>query len=571
MRYVFLFIVYNVGKLYPTLEQNGRPLLTPSSLVAYCLFLVYGFMLVNDYQGRPSPSFYANEFMDSRMRKTIYDHLLRCYVPSFMMPIFHGLSDTSDPRRTGLEYFPTLAASVFDIDFGRLLPPQAFLFAHNMSCENDTSRNVQAAVESLLSWNVFLNNAENANIYVGQYFSAGTENGSYRSWMYSTLDLLFSPVTGKSILRRTNIQEIPCFNMSISADHSDADRIHNPYIIFLNASDNNAYHTAKFLTEFSAIAKADLNGTFQLGAIPDDQSGVAILNHGYSIYAVPTWHNSKFVLDKIYDVATTNEYVQKIKYLQQPSVPANFAVPQPKDFTDGMRRLYLSLSSTAHKGTDEPKSDKSILFDQDTHEHPNTLYLLPYEEGDTPISYAMLCGLKIESFELDGASVPNPNPLEKLSDNNSQYGQGGLPLTNVVKGFGTADEMAITPLPRAKLRKLYQQVSLDLYDLSQNRLGYVDGTVADTAIPDPLPGFTVVNHVRSFKMLYSKISFKFGSAPPIGSRRLPVWSPYRVIYNEQNSAPLAANIYMLTNFRTMYGTHIPLVETDAPSALIPTS
>jgi uncharacterized membrane protein YqaE (UPF0057 family) len=47
-------------------DQSNRtpppnPLLTPASFVAYCLFQLYGFLLVNDYHGRPNPSFYASE------------------------------------------------------------------------------------------------------------------------------------------------------------------------------------------------------------------------------------------------------------------------------------------------------------------------------------------------------------------------------------------------------------------------------------------------------------------------------------------------------------------------------
>lgn len=570
-RYIFLFIVFNVCKLYPSLEQNGRPLLTPSSLVAYCLFLTYGFMLINDYQGRPHPSFWAHNFMDSRARRTLYESLLRCYVPSFMMPIFHALADTSDPRRTGLEYFATLAGSFFDIDFGRLIPPQVFIFAHNMSTEQDTSRKPEEAIENLLEWAVFRNNATNTEINVAQYFSAATEDGTYYSWMYQTLNLLFSPVTGKSILRRTNIQAIPCFNMNISADHSDVTRNVNPYIIYGNADDNNVFNTDKFIKEFSTIAKTDLDGSYQLGAIPDGLSGLAILNHGYAQTAVPTWHNLKVDASKHDTFITVSTYAQKLGFLQPSTFVPGQKIPLPKDFDAAIRRMFLWTFEKKHDEDKEPKSDRYISFDSDIHEHPPALYLLPYEEGDGPVSYAMIGGLLIESLELDGTSVPLPNPAQKLSDNNSQFAQGAIPLNHVIKGYGSQDETRINAFERAKLRKAQQQISFDLYDLAVNRLGYVDEVVEDANQPNEMPGFQPADHVRGFNRIYSKFSFRLGSALKVDKRRFAVWSPYRFIHDERNTMPQAKDIYMLTNFRAMYGTHVPLVETDAPSAVIPTS
>jgi len=534
--------------------------------------LIYGFMLINDYQGRTRPSYWSNEFMDSTTSKSYYKVLLSCYVPDFMIDIFRGLSDTSDPRRPGLEYFTTLAASIFEYDFGRLIPPQLFLYAHNMSCESDTSRNPSAAITELLSWNIFHDAPRNRDIEAGRYFSAGTSDGTFYSFMFSTLDLLFSPVTGKSILRRSNIQAIPCFNMTIDPTQQDEDYISNPYTMFLNASSDNVYHMMKFMSEFSAFVKQDLKAGHQLGAIPDVTSGIAILNHGYSIYGLPTWHNADFSAEKIFIPITDVKYAAKIKYLQPAPFTVGATIPNPSDPKGMLERLYLRLlNSTSHHKRDEPSSDKLVTFDSDIHVRPNCLWLLPYEEGDGPIGYAMITGSIIESFEIDGASIPMPNPLEKLSDNNSNYGQGAIPMSHVIKGYGTPDDVIVSPLPRAKLRVLLQQVSVDLYDLAQNRIGYVDAEVEDAAVPANLPGFSPVEHIRGFKYIYSKISYRFGTPPPIEKRRLALWSPYRTIHIESNKAPRPQDVYMFSNFRTMYGTHIPLYGTEAPSQIIPSS
>ncbi|KAI1001190.1 hypothetical protein K3495_g7013 [Podosphaera aphanis] len=157
-RYILLFIVYHVKKLYMDKEQNTHPCLTPSSFTVYCLFLTYGFFLVNDYHGRPSPSYYASSFMDSDARAQLFEHLKKAYVPPFMMTLFHGLTDTSDPRRPGLQYFPTFAGSCFCTDFGRIIPPQIFLASHNISAEQDTSRPGINAMNTLMATIIFSSN-----------------------------------------------------------------------------------------------------------------------------------------------------------------------------------------------------------------------------------------------------------------------------------------------------------------------------------------------------------------------------------------------------------------------------
>jgi len=570
-RYIFLYIVYNVGKLYPSLEQNARPVLTPSSMVAYCLFLLYGFMLVNDFQGRPTPSYYAAHFMDSEGRKFLYKSLLSAYVPPFMMIIFKGLADTSDPRRPGLEYFCTLAGTIFETDFGRIIPPQIFLFAHNMSTEADTSRNPSLATQALLSWNVFSYGTTNTNIPVGKYFSAGTQDGTWHSWMYSTLYYLFAPVCGKSILRRSNIQEISVNTTRISITQVETAYTWNPYIMFLAAEGALSFNTAKFINEFSAIAKADLKATFQLGAVPDDLNGVAILNHGYTTFSLPTMHNDSFANDKINIEASVDEYSTRLSFLK-PSEPTPITtIDYVKDFGSAARSFFLVTPSKVYDPESDPDSEQFIEFDEDRDIYPACLWLLPYEEGDGPITYAMLSGLLIESFEIDGTSVPAPNPSEKLSDNNSQYCQSVIPLNHVVKSLGTIPETMIHAHERATLRAKYQQVSLDLYDLSQNRLGRPTQQVIDAAVPTDIPGFALKHGIRSFEYAYSKISYLLGTEPNIGNRRLPVWSPYRVITDRGNVLPSSVGIGMITNFRAMYGTHVPLYKTLHSSVLIPTS
>lgn len=319
-RFILLFIIFNVMKLYPAKEQEAHPLLTPASYVAYCLYLLYGFFLTNDYHGRPQASFYANNFLDSDARAALFEDLKNAYVPPFMLTIFHALSDTTDPRRPGFSYFPTFAASRFMLDYGRIMPPQLFIAAHNIAAEQDTSRPGINAMNTLMATILMHSGNQAGNqFYAGNFIGAATSEGTYRNWLYQAVLSLFSPVTGKTLLRRTNIEPINLVKFMFDptqVTNTDA-TTSNMYTIFLNAHKKNVKSTQRFITEFSNIVKTTLNGTFQLGAVPDDQSGLSILTHAYSSFALPTWHYTTFTDTpaghKSIDAET---FATKIKFLQ---------------------------------------------------------------------------------------------------------------------------------------------------------------------------------------------------------------------------------------------------------------
>jgi len=571
-RYPVKYIIYNVMKLYKTLDQE-RPLLTPSSFVAYCLFQLYAFALINDVYGRPHPSFPANQFMDADSRNDLLDAFCNSYVAPFMITLFHALSNTSDPRRPGLQYFCTLAGSRFKTDFGRYLPPHIFLVAHNMSTEADTSRNVAAAMAALINTTLFTDNTEHLDIRVANYLSCGiTDTTFYDSWLYEAVKTLFSPVTGKSLLRRSNIESVSLDPQFVSFNQSANTTEDNQYVLFLAADRDNIYSTLDFVSSFSNLVDSAFPTAVKLGSIPDSQHGTTILVHGYSTIALPTWHSRQFKSDTELKLTTklrTSKYAEDTHFLQVTKYTKGATIEYPDDSKKNFPKGFLLFSDKAHKAKDDP--DSEITFDPELHEFPRVLFLDPYTSGDGPVSLSMLAGLIIESYEVDGSSVPMPDPSIGLSVNNRQFLQGSLPLRYIHHGYTGTVYHDIAVLPRSVVKSRVQKISHDLYDMSKNRLGQIDLDVSQAQVTGNPPGFDLVEHIGSLFRMFNRLALTSTSVPTAAPKTVNTWSPYRFVSSRKEEQPQDGTTFMIFNHRALYGTHIPLVSTRHPATVIPLS
>jgi len=322
-----------------------------------------------------------------------------------------------------------------------------------------------------------------------------------------------------------------------------------------------------FITEFSNIVKTIYDAKFQLGAIPDDLSGVSILTHGYSQYALPTWHATAFTEAKN-NIISADTYATKIKYLQPQTYSKKQDLKYDQDSVVKKLTSWLYLvSKGSHDPDNEPSSDAELAFDEERHVFPQVQWLQPYSQGDQALSYSMISGLLIESFEIDGSSVPLPDTTIGMRNANNLFLQGSLPLCNIHQGYSTS---AYAPFNRAVMKKNAQKISIDLYNMAENRLPQFDEDTNDATAPTHIPGFTLVEHVRNFASAYTKVSFTTLDEPPTAERFF-VWSPYRHVVNEEDAIPTEKQILMLFNHRCLYGTSVPLTGTEHPASIIPIS
>jgi hypothetical protein len=441
-----------------------------------------------------------------------------------------------------------------------------------MSCEADTSRNVAAAMAGLVNTVLFEDQASSNQIRAANYLSAGVSDTTfYDSWLYEAVKTLFSPVTGKSLLRRTNIESIP-LEYSQTSFAMDADNTRdNQYVLFLNACHDNIYAMNDFISAFSNLVDSAFPTATKLGSIPDSLSGTSILVHGYSTFALPTWHSRIVKSDTELKLTTklrTTKYATETDFLQVSTYKKGSSNSFPKDESGLTWPMYL-IKNQAHKADEDP--DKEIQFDPELNEFPRVLYLDPYTSGDGPVSLAMLSGMLIESFEVDGSSVPLPDSNIGLAPNNRLFLQGSLPLKFIHHGYQGLVHHRISPLPRTVAKSRVQKISHDLYDVAQNRLGRMDLDSADTTPAQNPIGFKVIEHIHSAYVMFSKLSFLSNSLPDPQPATLDTWSPYRYVSSRSEEQPSETKTFMIFNHRTLYGTHIPLVSTRHPAQVIPLS
>nr|QVI03752.1 coat protein [Aplosporella javeedii partitivirus 1] len=572
VRYCLIFIVYHVAKLY-TSKQN-HSVYTPSSTVAYCLLQLYAFMLLNDVHGRSTPSAHATDFLGSESNIDYLKILLGSYVPPFMMDLFHGLTDCLDPRRPGIQYISTLAASVFNYDFGRLIPPGAFIYAHNQSCDEDTSRNVKGATQSLLA-QVLFTTTSGVPISVGNYFSAGFSDNTFcRTWIFELLKLVFSPVTGRSLVKDLFFEEIPFSSQNLTRHTPDNDSDSNPYTHYLHASSANTVSMKRFMQKMSSIVQTEFNAKFQLGAVPADLSGVNILVHGYSPVSLPTWHSRPLNDDfSLKTSRSVDEYAAAIKFkILPPYTKGKATMPYPPEEKSFLSGLYL-VKNQKHDPTSEPLPFDTFNDEKDV--FPRTYYLDPYTEGEGPIGYSMIAGLLIESDEVDGSSVHQPNSRIPLAPNNRHFLSGSLPMSQTRLSYDRSSSASFSVHPRTIMQSREISINHDLYCVGTNILGQFDSDCADDSVSQP-SGFTLKSHIRSLSDMFSKISFylspKSGrTISPPDNFHAAVWSPYRHILDETDDYPTTDAIHVIFNLRTLFGENIPLVGSRHPAELMPSS
>lgn len=97
LRNIFLTVNDRVIKIYQDLNIKDNPLLTPSSMIAYLLAIVYGHALTSETSNvRATRSEYAKEFTSEDKRRDLLRVIENLKVPPFIEDILAHLMPTSD-------------------------------------------------------------------------------------------------------------------------------------------------------------------------------------------------------------------------------------------------------------------------------------------------------------------------------------------------------------------------------------------------------------------------------------------------------------------------------------------
>lgn len=562
-RFPLITVIYHVIRIYATLDQRNNPIITPASLTAYCMSIIYGFALISDSENiRITKSTYADAFTDNPVRRDLLLELERSFVPPFLRNILTGLMPTSDPRRPNISFVNTFAGFNSSYDYGRTFPISMFLKAHHLVATRPSNSNPTTIFNDWLLMPV----TQNAyTLHIAKLLGAGAASGTYDNWLLTRIRTLFNPVTSRSNTTRPTFSPITTFPYDITSWEF------NPYIYLLNADKDNIYTTLTFIKSMSSIINEQLSGSTQLGSLFDTPSGVQIMTHFYQGPALPTWH--WFTPSPNEKEITATTFATVLKFLTPPTNGNDHELPYPENDNLIDKLLYLVKKTSKHDAQNDPRS--YIEFDSDEHVTPDVRYFDPYNYSASSLPYTMMTGLLIETEEIDGFTVPQPNINISLFDDNAHVLQSAVPLKNIRSATSIGDAGTPTDLFWRSVQTFVSpKIGVSLYDFSINALPYFDQQVSD-AQPSALYGFDAEDHHSRFTRAFSKFGFRLPSMEQSKPANIPdqslyAWSSYRYVNTAAPRAtPRTQRVCMLLNFRTIYGTNVTLSQSVHPSRLIP--
>lgn len=573
-RWILMALMYYSNVYYSSIDIKNRSKTSPLTVCMYFLVLVHAHLLVSDLFLRHTPSSWANHFMNDSSRREYLEFLLALPVPTVLKKFLDTLTETKDPRRPHVQVCSTAAGFSLSHDFGRFFSPVSFLQAHTLAATVSARGDTDSVLSTFYS-KEFASGLLNGQVF-GQHLNSTANVLDYASKLAQSFAALFNPVIERSIQRRNSFAPTPVTRYEFT-DKSDF----NPYILMLHATDNDISEMQSVLESVSAALSNVLPFSGQLGALYDNMQGLDILRHGYSTFALPTWHYGAVSIPSATRRLKTQNHKERastLKFLQSVTVKNDKDTKYPTDDGTINKILYLVKKVTKSENFPDPAKDFR-LFSPRYDVNPRVRILDPYDLNVSSLSSVVYAGLIIESLEIDGSIVLHPDVDATLDECNSQVLQSAVPLSHVRRATsftGSATTTAVDAINRVIHQHSSQKAALSLYDAGEHRIGTFDDKVAED-IPQDLPGFRTREHTSWFSRMFNVLAFKTTSPESTvddttvhaAHGSLICWSPYRYVSQSWTKGTQAPHVYMLLNWRTNYGMNVPLAEIAHPSDLLP--
>jgi hypothetical protein len=574
IRWTFMALMYYSNLYYSTIDVKNKSKTSPMTVCMYYLVIIYAHMLVSDLFLRHTPSYWANQYMNDSSRRDYLEFLLALPVPDFLMKFIETLTETKDPRRPLVSTCPSFAGFSYFHDLGRYFPPALFLQAHTLAATVSARGDTDSVLGKLFDSDAW--DSYKIGNLLGQHINSTTHVLDYSSKLIQAFYSLYNPVVERSLQRRNSFAPTPC----TPYEHSTKETF-NPYICFLHATDSDITEMTTVLESVSTALSTVVTFKGQLGSLYDNLSGLDILRHGYSSYALPTWHFSTVGLPtrtKATKTQNAKERASTLKFLQQ-FTPANDKdLKYPTDDSTINKILYLVKKVTKSDNFPDPDSDFRT-FSPRYDVSPRVRVLDPYNDSVSTMSSVIYCGLIIESFEIDGSIVLHPDVDSTLDECNSQVLQSAVPFSVIRRSSSIASEDAIhrvDTVNRVQHLHTSQKASVSLIDAGEHRLGVFDLKVDET-LPTELPSFRIREHTSWFSRMFNTMAYKTTSPeassddtdPRVPAGSIILWSPYRYVSQSWKPTGQASHGYMISNMRTNYGMNVPLFEIAHPNDLLP--
>ncbi|AZT88593.1 coat protein [Trichoderma citrinoviride partitivirus 1] len=590
---ILAYILYHVNQYIPHLEHTKHAKISAGTFTAYCLSIVYGYILCCDLYVRPTPSMHAALWEDETHRQRFVEFLFTLPVPDFIAPILNKLTPCTSDRRGNILFVPSAAGFKYRHHFGRFFPIIMFTNIHDVAAETaSNTAPAQVFVEylqrSLYKIAAVRNGVTNFNAspahFLGTFFQSGGQPSSYGSKLEQIFQTVFNPVLFRDYQRRQTLA-----SASLSARTYPTSDM-NFYDLIFSASTANLSELRVIFQQIASAMKGNVKCPGDLASFFKSFSGQDILRHGYQLYQLPTWHHTAIQFPTSNYVrpqrVTPDDFSTAIRFLRTPSDRTLVALTQPSGTceTDKKHKVTVTTSTTYNRlrtdnaDSPSPTDNEFVSFNEDVHLFPKA-YIFTLTGSTIDAWDATAFGMVIETVDIDGSVVPVPNTGLSLGIENSWFADSCIPLDRVFRSIHF-DTTATTHHARALHRvtaarqTLFPAASL-LVDRTQVVLPRLNAnSVATASISHTFPGLTsktsnwsaFIQRFLGFRTVDNRSHGPTDDAIPGMSRFLLCWSPYTFVgYEGDNDFAPAhdeTRIYFVTNLRTIFGTDVPLVQVN---------
>jgi hypothetical protein len=421
--------------------------------------------------------------------------------------------------------------------------------------------------------------------FLGSCFTSGGNLSSYHSKVEQLFQSVFNPILFRDYQRRQTLASVSL------APRTYPTRFMNFYDLVFSASPANLSELRVVFQSISGAMKGNIKCPGDLASFFKTFFGISILSHAYSFPALPTWHHSAITFPTANfrrpARVSPEDFASAIRYLQTPTLPTSSAPTQPTGtcqttathvvtirYTSMLNRL---LPAAATPPVPSFTSD-FVIFDEGKHLYPKALVFCI--DGSTIDAWQSTAfGMVIETADIDGTVIPQPNANLSLGIENSWFADSCIPIRYCFWSI-MFDTAATTAHARSRVRATaprqtrFPAASL-LVDRTTVSLPRILPTVVNVTNEDQFfPGLTSLTNVNWTQMVQSFLGFRTtdprsptpvdDTIPGMDVGRLLVWSPYTYVGVEGSNDFVAAHdetmIYFVTNLRTLFGTDVPLAE-----------
>lgn len=240
-------------------------------------------------------------------------------------------------------------------------------------------------------------------------------------------------------------------------------------------------------------------GCSVLGELFSLESGVSLLNHYYIEPALPTSHRIKVQPYK--SKGTLEDYARAIKLMLPRSLTFTTNLLYPRTTQEFVPILY----AVNNIPTDTSNPDVAITYDTKSRYQPDILLWSPWSTGISSMYHPITNGIHIETSNIDGMKVPQPNINDSIFNENSHVLNSAMPFTAIKCMRQVYSSIRIDE--RGSTEPNTHKVSVSLYDLSIARYPLFKQTVLGTLPTSNLPGFSSIDNPRYSRLNYSRLSF----------------------------------------------------------------